>query len=50
MIKKLDTMLWFKTIKRLKNRVDEINKIKKNAFLLSKNLLTRKELKKCLWV
>ena len=28
---------------KIKNRVDEINKIKKNAFLLSKSLLIKKE-------
>ena len=48
MIKKLDTMLWFKTIKRLKNRVDEINKIKKNAFLLSKKFTYKKRAEKML--
>ena len=45
MIKKLDTVLWLKTIKKLKDRVNEINKIKKMLFYCQKNLLTRKELK-----
>ena len=49
MIKKLDTMLWFKTIKRLKNRVDEINKIKKKTHsYCQKSLLIKKEPKKML--
>ena len=48
MIKKLDTVLWLKTIKKLKDRVNEINKIKKNAFLLSKKFTYKKRAEKIL--
>ncbi len=48
MIKKLDTVLWLRTIKKLKDRVNEINKIKKNAFLLSKKFTYKKRAEKIL--
>ena len=42
MIKKLDTVLWLKTIKKLKDRVNEINKIKKCFFIVKKIYLQEK--------
>ena len=48
MVKKLNTKLWLSTIKKLKNRVSEINKIKKNAFLLSKKFTYKKRAEKIL--
>ena len=48
MIKKLKPKLWLRTIKNLKNRLNEINRIKKNAFLLSKNFTYEKRAEKIL--
>ena len=48
MIRRLDTILWLKTIKQLKNKVNEINKIKKNAFMLSKKFTYEKRAEKIL--
>ena len=48
MITKLNTKLWLTTIKKLKNRVNEINRIKKNAFLLSKKFTYKSRAEKIL--
>ena len=47
-IKRLDVNLWFKVIKNLKLNISKVNKIKKNAFLLSKQFTYLKEQKKIL--
>ena len=48
MITKLNTKLWLTTIKKLKNRVNEINIIKKNALLLSKKFTYKNRAEKIL--
>ena len=45
-IKKLDINLWSKIINNLKLNISKINKIKKNAFLLSKQFTYSKKSKK----
>ena len=48
MIKKLNPKSWLKIIRNLKNRLNEINRIKKNALLLSKNFTYEKRAEKIL--
>ena len=47
-IKRLDVNLWFKVIKNLKLNISKVNKIKKNAFLLSKQFTYLERAKKIL--
>ena len=47
-IKRLDVNLWFKAINNLKMNISRVNKIKKNAFLLSKQFTYLERAKKIL--